>query len=537
MPIVKVLMPGFACVTVPGVEGSPDSVQEAVDAGYSRVYILQGQDILLHQQLPAGKDGKLRFVRMKVPGLPGNHKLRTIAPGMDPLPAGKIPVELLLTIQKFFKDVMRHFQTKLEAMIWILWSAEKGYYLHVPTQQVGAASARYDWDSLPADSEIVVDIHSHADMGAFFSGTDDNDDRIGVRYSGVIGRNSLPDPEMKFRFNFMGSRVDVPLGDLFSFPRPQTEDPPAEWLQKVTEVGYRAPGAPAGYTYASTGLGWVKPTGGRGPQGSLFPPERGAPRNLDGSPRHTRRLAALGDDEDDLEVVGGSAGFGLVGSRSKLTQALETGEKADGLRRVPGPKAPSLPAEEGIRIVEVHGARLVQIGEEVIPYEDWQRSQQVRQEEQMESEIQAFLARRRTEGMEDAIAAFCAEEVEGNGEALETREEAMARLGRMEREELLSGAPQEQASPEAQVLAGLPEDLSEDPRFDTMAINFGVATATAFVIIDEASAALANSGEPLNRTVETLFDMVDDSDKAEVLRLLYHRLSSRDQSDIATSGF
>lgn len=69
---------------------------------------------------------------------------------------------------------------------------------------------------------------------AFFSGTDERDDRSSICYSGVIGKLDTPTPAFKFRFNSQEKKYDVQITDIFSDEQVQV---PAEWLDKVSVLG------------------------------------------------------------------------------------------------------------------------------------------------------------------------------------------------------------------------------------------------------------------------------------------------------------
>lgn len=254
-----ILIENFACVVTAPVKGQPDFLQAAIDKGYSIIYILanNGDKFVRRKQPGKNTEGGDRFVTLKIPTIPG-FSVGEIKEENQFLPAGKIPFVMMKEIEKFFKAVIAKFGDKnLESMIWIMWNEEQGYFLHVPNQKVAGAAVTYDW-SPPVGSQIIVDIHSHADFGAFFSGTDDRDDSQSVRYSGVFGYNRRPDPMKVFRFNFMDVKRPVELGEIFEAPTVAVEDTPAEWLEKVEIISYSAPkggqhyhGNPNGYSGSS----------------------------------------------------------------------------------------------------------------------------------------------------------------------------------------------------------------------------------------------------------------------------------------------
>lgn len=75
---------------------------------------------------------------------------------------------------------------------------------------------------------------------AFFSGTDERDDRSSICYSGVVGKLDTATPQIIFRFNAQEKKIEVPLTDIFGDPDFVV---PQEWLDKVSvsAPAYRMP--------------------------------------------------------------------------------------------------------------------------------------------------------------------------------------------------------------------------------------------------------------------------------------------------------
>jgi PRTRC genetic system protein A len=80
----------------------------------------------------------------------------------------------------------------------------------VPEQDATAGHVRYQ-TNIPG--RILVDLHSHHSMAAYFSGTDDRDD-TGLSVSCVIGR-IFTQPEIACRLNVYGHRYPVPPSLIF----------------------------------------------------------------------------------------------------------------------------------------------------------------------------------------------------------------------------------------------------------------------------------------------------------------------------------
>lgn len=139
-------------------------------------------------------------------------------------------------------------------------------------------------------------------MSAFFSGTDDSDDRGNCYISGVVGKLTTT-CEMVFRFNLPGNMKINPLGMEFIFADEIAEDVPPEWLAQVKRQVYTPPARGIGYqgTGYGQGIGGYNgghQSGGAGNTGrSVVANEsfRGANRQL--------ALDATGLSEDDMEVL------------------------------------------------------------------------------------------------------------------------------------------------------------------------------------------------------------------------------------------
>lgn len=262
----------------------PDEFEAALASDYSEIFTI-GSDgsYLKHIKLTAG-----RSVRFKIPSLPKNVvdkiSLNVLTPDLTSfLPAGKIPFELFEQIVAFFKEIMKLHKAENEAHAWILWNKDDGYHVSIPKQVVSKASVRYEYDqtSLPPGSVIVFDVHSHNTMGAFFSGTDNNDDKKSIGYSAVVGKLKDKTPEVKVRFNAFDVKIDVTMDDIFATQETEWVIP-KEWVENVTELrgGTRSQG------------NVLYPTRGQGTQGTF--------QGLLGSNLEREQAALWGHYHEDL---------------------------------------------------------------------------------------------------------------------------------------------------------------------------------------------------------------------------------------------
>jgi len=149
----------------------------------------------------------------------------------------KIPLDLLNRTVGFFKKVNEKHST--EAHVQFIYDTEKKEYsIFVPEQDVSGASVKYEnkeTNEILKDSNkiLVMDIHSHNTMGAFFSSTDDKDEKRDQVY-GVIGKLNQDVPEMKFRYACGGKHVDIAMEEIFEVEKPDYAFP-EEWLKKLKE--------------------------------------------------------------------------------------------------------------------------------------------------------------------------------------------------------------------------------------------------------------------------------------------------------------
>ena len=165
---------------------------------------------------------------------------------------GKIPYELFEEVLSFFKAICD--ESKDEVYVQTFWDPAAGiYFNYVPKQVVSGASVRYDRDQdLEKRCILVLETHSHNTMNAFFSGTDNADEKAD-RFFGVIGELNKSSPAMLYSYVCGGKRVQIDMSGLFqSSPTKDFSD----WKSRVTRniasayvshysggyAGYKPPG-------------------------------------------------------------------------------------------------------------------------------------------------------------------------------------------------------------------------------------------------------------------------------------------------------
>lgn len=86
----------------------------------------------------------------------------------------KLPYSIIGQSLAFFRQVFKDHAG--EAMLLLTYDQEKGWGLLPPTtQDVTGGTVSYEIEGIP-DAPVAGTIHSHCNMDAFFSGTDDQDD-------------------------------------------------------------------------------------------------------------------------------------------------------------------------------------------------------------------------------------------------------------------------------------------------------------------------------------------------------------------------
>ena len=128
------------------------------------------------------------------------------------LDAPKIPGALLQEIITYFKR-----DPDREAAVQVFYDEKKrAYELYYPKQKAGAASVVFERNTAMEEEKVLVmDVHSHNRMDAFFSGIDDRDEK-GTRLYLVIGKIDTKKPAWCFRAGIAGHYKYLNLKDVFT---------------------------------------------------------------------------------------------------------------------------------------------------------------------------------------------------------------------------------------------------------------------------------------------------------------------------------
>lgn len=267
----------------------------------------------------------------------------------------KVPWEVLRTIVAFFREVAK--TKKTEALVRVyLHKQTREWVLKVPAQEVGAASVDVD-DNWKFDDEgayvHVMDVHSHVEMSAFFSGTDDADEKRAVRLYGVIGKVSDPQPHSSWRmwtgFNFLPLKltdvIEVPPLR-FNAPVQRTVaellmgdeqaktvsvdlsklDPfigaefPKEWMEALTEHTWRWQGS-HGWDDEWDAAYWQQGSSRWGQSSLVFPPSHASRGDAFQTPPLGGRLAMIQQAKDFARVHTTKLVYMINGTRISRVKA------------------------------------------------------------------------------------------------------------------------------------------------------------------------------------------------------------------------
>ncbi len=109
-----------------------------------------------------------------------------------------------------------------------IWNVE------TPEQLQGPARAKpLDDSGSSSYARAFLEVHSHVNMSAQFSGTD-NGDEIGFRLYAILGR-IFTAPEMRVRVGLYGYRWELPAKEMFDLPPEVSDAKDVETLERFWE--------------------------------------------------------------------------------------------------------------------------------------------------------------------------------------------------------------------------------------------------------------------------------------------------------------
>src|SRR4030067_346122 len=111
--------------------------------------------------------------------------------------------------QHFFDLALDTFLAAPGREHYVAVTAAAGYHFYIPVQDEGNASVVYE-----VGDSVVLDIHSHGHMPAFFSRQTDDKDETGLKLYAVVGRLNAT-PVVKLRVGVYGYFHSMTWRDVF----------------------------------------------------------------------------------------------------------------------------------------------------------------------------------------------------------------------------------------------------------------------------------------------------------------------------------
>jgi PRTRC genetic system protein A len=188
---------GYLTNTPQGLKGEPG-------IGYN--YLLAANGLFLRASNPL-LSATIQVAPADVRGLAPLTEELTLA-------HGRIPFRLMEPTLTFLTS------WGCELYLGVVWK-DGAYEKVIPVQTGSPASVQYE-----RRPHTLLDVHTHGKMRAFFSGTDDRDER-GFQLYMVVGRLDLPVKEVALRLGIYCYFAPLDWGEVF-------DRPPPPWLEVVT---------------------------------------------------------------------------------------------------------------------------------------------------------------------------------------------------------------------------------------------------------------------------------------------------------------
>lgn len=224
------------CFVTPKIVGKTKGIAAAYKGHFGSVEAARASDKVIC--LIPSNDGQMYELQKTEQGefiAPKNKvaEFEQVRAGFTPaLPL--IPLSLIGQIIAFFRSFMAENE-EYEAMAQIYWDKEKReFFVFVPNQVVRKGEIQADLHDCPYDDTerylCYADIHSHNSMEAFFSETDDQDER-GTGLYFVMGELDRFFPDVKARISCGGSFVSI---DPATVIEGLDQSFPGDWTPRVT---------------------------------------------------------------------------------------------------------------------------------------------------------------------------------------------------------------------------------------------------------------------------------------------------------------
>ncbi len=138
-------------------------------------------------------------------------------PSIIPVPYGQVSEVMRFGFGKLPRAMVAQFIEQArarcpnECAAWVVWNQRTNEWrlMMLEETSVGPGHVNVNLPTLEEDEHMVMDLHSHGLTEAFFSRTDNKDDRGATKIAGVIG--NLDKPEVTTSFRLCANGVFVPL--------------------------------------------------------------------------------------------------------------------------------------------------------------------------------------------------------------------------------------------------------------------------------------------------------------------------------------
>ena len=138
-------------------------------------------------------------------------------PSIIPVPYGQVSEVMRFGFGKLPRAMVAQFIEQArarcpnECAAWVVWNQRTNEWrlMMLEETSVGPGHVNVNLPTLKEDEHMVMDLHSHGLTEAFFSRTDNKDDRGATKIAGVIG--NLDKPEATASFRLCANGVFVPL--------------------------------------------------------------------------------------------------------------------------------------------------------------------------------------------------------------------------------------------------------------------------------------------------------------------------------------
>lgn len=149
----------------------------------------------------------------------------------------KIPLNLLKQVGNWFADVYTKY--KSEAVVILFYNYKKNlYHVEVPKQEVSGAGVNYKSVTQgPKGFDRIGTIHSHADFGAFHSGTDDHDEESFDGLHITIGDCNKDEKSYSARIMCSKKEFKVDIVNILT-AQPYPVEAPKTWMKQIKEKTY-----------------------------------------------------------------------------------------------------------------------------------------------------------------------------------------------------------------------------------------------------------------------------------------------------------